>query len=527
MDVVAVCQGPFSGSLENEQVRLLAAMSKGMWIMSEEKLFAKAATAANLMLAVAGTLCLSVLSYFIYYYGWTGQRRFASPVGVWLYYVGPAAMAALLFASLRLRVSNKINVVLCSYSVVVAIYLFEIGANVWFTLPSVRDKEADQALANAAKGVKFDTRSRTEVIQDLRKQGIDAGPSIFPQGLLTQNGDHTLKSEINLNGLEVLPLASISNRPTVVCNETGDYLVYTSDEHGFHNPPHAWETRPIEVVALGDSFVQGYCVPSDRDFVAQIRKRYSATLSIGIEGNGPLMMLASIKEYAEILKPKVILWFHYEGNDLSDLVKERDSPLLTRYLTDGFRQGLIDRQADIDRALSNYIEPALRKTEVRRKMEEVSAALRSFPESSSTIVSMLKLSELRNRLNLVQGLSGRPGTNSPQSGGWVSQVPELPDFFHQVLLEAKRSTEAWGGRLYFVYLPSLERYLRQPVLYSDRDWVLQSATDAGIPVIDIHQTFTAYKDPLAFFPFRLAGHYTEEGHRLVAQEVLRVISRDF
>jgi hypothetical protein len=43
-------------------------------------------------------------------------------------------------------------------------------------------------------------------------------------------------------------------------------------------------------------------------------------------------------------------------------------------------------------------------------------------------------------------------------------------------------------------------------------------------VIDIHPVFEAQDDPLSLFPFRSVGHYTEEGHGLVAAEVLKKIS---
>jgi len=57
-----------------------------------------------------------------------------------------------------------------------------------------------------------------------------------------------------------------------------------------------------------------------------------------------------------------------------------------------------------------------------------------------------------------------------------------------------------------------------------RDAVLELVKSLGIPVIDIHPVFQAQNDPLAMFPFREPGHYTETGHLLVAEEVMRAIS---
>jgi hypothetical protein len=46
----------------------------------------------------------------------------------------------------------------------------------------------------------------------------------------------------------------------------------------------------------------------------------------------------------------------------------------------------------------------------------------------------------------------------------------------------------------------------------------------NIPIIDIHSVFASRREPLALFPLRRFGHYTEEGHRLVAEEVLRALA---
>jgi hypothetical protein len=46
----------------------------------------------------------------------------------------------------------------------------------------------------------------------------------------------------------------------------------------------------------------------------------------------------------------------------------------------------------------------------------------------------------------------------------------------------------------------------------------------NIPIVDIHPAFASRRDPLALFPFRRFGHYTEEGHRLVAEEVRRALA---
>jgi hypothetical protein len=49
----------------------------------------------------------------------------------------------------------------------------------------------------------------------------------------------------------------MAEKLTVVYNEGGEFLTYTSDRHGFNNPPSVWNAPIDIVVAVGDSFTQG------------------------------------------------------------------------------------------------------------------------------------------------------------------------------------------------------------------------------------------------------------------------------
>jgi hypothetical protein len=331
---------------------------------------------------------------------------------------------------------------------------------------------------------------------------------------LKEQADATFKSRISIDGVEVLPVGGISDRVTVLCNETGKYAIYESDERGFHNPKGIWQSSSIPVASVGDSFTQGACVPSDKNFMALIRNHYPGALNLGMSGEGPLFMLATITEYLSFIKPKTVLWFFYEENDFGDLSVESKAPLLQRYLTDEFMQGLFNRQADIDQALIEYVEQD-RKRQLAKKDEKAKQDKAKNPWiSARTLADFLRLGRLRQTLGLVYGRGGR------DSKGWYSQA-QL-DLFRTVLLRAKRSVEAWGGTLYFVYLPARDRYAEEQDYH--RQSILTVVTDTGIPIIDVHARFQLESDPLTLFPFGRFGHYNEEGNRLVANEVLRSIN---
>ena len=483
---------------------------------------------ADVILATSALVCVLALSYFLYFYSWTASRQFTGQSGPYLYYGAPALAAILLFAALQLRRRHRINIALCLCSAGFSIYGVEFLATLWFNLPSawLRETTAASVKAATAQGISFDPRSKSEVIADLRARGLEAVPSMFPAGLLKKQGDGTLTSSISYGGVELLPFGSVSHRPTVVCNENGQYLVYTADEHGFNNPDFLWKAQKSDVVALGDSFTQGWCVGPENNFIDQVRKKHPAILNLGIEGNGPLMELATLREYGRLFKPKVVLWFFYEGNDLADLDNERRSPLLSRYVKTGFSQGLMSRQAEIDSVLTEYIERFKGRNPLLVALEEaweLATHPRRLPKGISGII---KLSELRGRLGLVQGqLAAVPSESRIATDAQTPSIEPLMDLFFAILSNARASVNEWGGELFFVYLPERERYITAGIPNPHRARVLNVVALTGLRLIDMHEVFKAQPDPLDLFPFRIGGHYNDLGHSLVAEKVHRLILR--
>jgi PAS domain S-box-containing protein len=480
---------------------------------------------ARIVLVGGAFLCIFLLSYVSYYYGWTAERRFSGPFGMILYYVFPAVLASLLFGFLRRSPEFKVNAVIVCFSLFVAAYAGDLflrlsdpgllgpGNSLLATIEE-GSKEEKQKAAILAKqfGVDVEMRNRLEVITDLRKQDIDAVPGMIPGVLLTKQLDGSMKSAIDIHGEEAIPLGGMANKLTVLCNESGQWVTYTSDEHGFRNLQGIWESGHIDVAVLGDSFAQGYCVPSDKNFVAELRKDYPATLNLGMAGNGPLFMMATLREYLPPLKPKVVLWCYFEGNDLTGLQNEKKSALLRRYLNDGFNQGLAGRQKEIDQALADYIQ------------REAVIAANKEAKTSNRVYELLEiatLNTLRKRLGLVYGRTNEEvETLSAVQGANV-------DLFREILSKAKADVSDWGGTLYFVYQPAWSRYANVPELgVEQRERILAMVKTLGIPTIDIHHAFQSQKDPLSLFPFRKNGHYNENGHQLVAEEILKAISLD-
>jgi hypothetical protein len=192
-------------------------------------------------------------------------------------------------------------------------------------------------------------------------------------------------------------------------------------------------------------------------------------------------MLATLKEYLPLYRPKVVLWFYFEGNDLTDLQSEKRNAILMRYLKDDFNQNLLTRQNDIDEALMDDIEreKALEKAK-RVRREENSSRI------GGTLREFIKLVNLRQKLRLVHGRDAKElETLSALEG------PNI-DLFHEILSQAKSRVSAWGGTLYFVYLPGFARYDNYYNMASEkRPRIINLVKMLDVPLIDMDPAFQA------------------------------------
>lgn len=472
--------------------------------------------AANLALLLGATVCVALFIFLVWRHGMSSR------------YLAFIVAAVMLSAGMRLPVSVKINSVFVGASTLIALYFVEVlfaysgstiaslGAQGWLSFPQDANPKvaADRIKTLEAGNQKFDTRSRLQVIYDMRARGIVAYPDIFPRVLFEPASSETIKSILLRNNEEFLPVAGMSMTTTVFCNESGEYVVYESDEHGFHNPRGMWERQSADIVTLGDSYTHGVCVPTDKGFVATIRSHRPHTINLGVNGHGPLTSLATLKEYGGSLKPRLVLWFYYEGNDLRDLDGwEKNSPLLKRYIESSFSQHLIKHQTEIDRLLKAHIDGEMAKAEAPVSVELI-----------------LKLHHLRRALHVFRerrstehGLPAELVEYLRESG--APAAAEDLQLFERVLADARDTVSSWGGRLVFVYLPTWERYRIPELASQDRDHVLSIASRLHLQVVDIHRSFSEHPDPLSLFPFRRYAHYNELGHKLVGEEVLRALEK--
>jgi len=330
-------------------------------------------------------------------------------------------------------------------------------------------------------------------------QNVPAGIRAYPQLC----GEHLglANPPIRLGDRPVQPVSGLTNN---LLNPSAEASAWRfSDQYGFNNPPDQWHEGSLMVV--GDSYAFGADAPIGQSFVDRLRQRIGKIVNLGCNGNGPLLELASLVEYAPIVHPQLAIWAFAEATDLRhDLAEELTSPILRQYLSEGFNQDLAVNEKSLDGAIANYLKGCLRGT----SMWHCPIASDEGPLSAVLSTGVLTLNELRTALGLGHRLD-----------------PRQVRIFEQVLRRAKAVMSAWNGRLVFVYLPERSRYSTTVGQWDAGPYaqqVIDVANGLGIEVIDIDTVFRKHADPAALNTMR---HYSTEGYALIGDAIADSVMR--
>jgi hypothetical protein len=414
----------------------------------------------------------------------------------------------------------KVNISLILTSTIIGLYFAEI----FFEFHSNDDKvetfnEKKMKLAKKI-GVSYDTRSKFDVIKHLKKSDSKTYFNIYPYLIVESenNQNDFIKKETNKNDnnlypafKKLFPLGGISNSTTIFDNELGYYPIINLDEHGFNNPKGQYKKKKIDIVLIGDSFVEGYSVGPNESIGSLLRREGLNVVSLGKAGNETLMEFATLTEYAKLLKPKIVLWFYFR-NDLYDLdhfESWKSFPILGKYLSiESFTQNLISRQEEIDSLLINFEDSLAKQTSAKQIIEK---------ENDLKFISrIIKLYNTRKLIGLYNQNIDQDNVIRNFEGA-VSE--EALSIFKLILNKSNSIISSWGGELYFIYLPSYDNYKGKTDYY--RDFVIRTALSYDIPVIDIKkEIFDKHSNPLTLFPFGLWGHYNAETYEMISNRIL-------
>jgi len=399
----------------------------------------------------------------------------------------------LIFSVLTFFLSDKLKEYLgiTLFSALISLYFFELYQNHRNLdgQPIVYIKK----IISPKKFKNFDLRNVKQVVKDLRK----ANPNVYTVGI---------SSELLINGQNIKPLSGLSNSLLINCNENGYFSSFNSDRHGFNNPDGVWDQKNFEFILLGDSFIEGQCVNNEFNIDSEFRKINSnQTLNLGYGGHGPLRNYAKLKEYLDNdqIKIKNILWFYYEGNDLSDLTYEKHNKILKKYLNDNsFKQNLEKYRNQIDNNIKVNIE-------------------KHFVQYN--FFSILKLYSTRSFFKNIFEYQTQK----------TLLTDEIFDNYKEVLQKVQNFAKKKNSKLYFIYLPRFKRYDQTQYKHSvfgDKEYnnIKNMTNELNISFIDIDKlVFNKLNNKKSLFPFEglhPLNHYNEKGYKMISKAVLEYIN---
>ncbi|MGH7467389.1 MAG: hypothetical protein ACRENP_05320 [Longimicrobiales bacterium] len=440
---------------------------------------------ANLVLISAAAVCLLLLVGIVIL-----QRDMTLPVALLIVFL--ALITASLGLALRAAIAVKINLCLVLIAIAISVAVAEI-------VLEFNPQLAGPGLGNAGGAAPRGVRS---AVVEYRQRGIPAFPPLHGWQIRTAGlTDPALV--IEREGRAILPIMPAAARTTtVLCDEAGHVTVYESDRFGFNNSDDLWTTGEFDVIAIGDSFVHGMCVSESENLVGRLRSRWPLTLNLGISGAGPLIELAVLREYVSSLKAKNVLWFYFEGNDLTDLETERRNRLLLDYLSPDAAPRLAGQHEASDQQVRRFLDHVVTEPVPVKRVDRLENAI-------SHAISIAKITSVRGLIRFPM--------QAPPAGSTL-------DLLANTLQNAKNLVHRNGGRLWFVYLPSYERFARWGTGddFEGRGRVLQAVRTLGIPVIDVLDPFSLDTNWRTIWA-ESNVHYSPRGYALAAQAVAEAL----
>tara|TARA_Y100001960_G_scaffold250088_1_gene266280 strand:+ start:5630 stop:7015 length:1386 start_codon:yes stop_codon:yes gene_type:complete len=387
----------------------------------------------------------------------------------------------------RANINTRVNLSISLFSIGVAIFAINFVAVAYQHLTST---EYDQ----------LGYPSKYDVFKDMRAEGIDAYPVVPP---------YLVGRYKPWNPEDILPTSGISEVTTIHCDDSGHRQIYESDRYGFNNEDKVYDRTGPLILLIGDSFTHGSCVQQGDDAAGQLREFGLRAISMGMAGNGPLIELATLREYAHHLKPDVVLWMFTEKNDMGNLGAEYRSGYLKKYLERSFTQKLITRQPEINEFWKRRIEKRAIELESEERVQPQAKYI------SYQVRRIFTLGAIRELLGW-HGMQSNPPTE------------ELYGVLSEILSQANDEVREWDGRMYFVFIPSFYRFIHAPGIEPiNREKIFSAVSNIGIPLIDFYPDVAEYDDPLSVFRGRIDNHFNEYGYNRLAAKIANQLVSDF
>ncbi|WP_457584450.1 SGNH/GDSL hydrolase family protein [Ensifer canadensis] len=420
-------------------------------------------------------ICVLIAVYFLVSpaYALLNFREFASDLPLFIRYVAVPGMLGVTFLAIGLFAKPRFAMAVGVYGLSVLVALFAFEAFLAFRSISVRLAMLGQLNPAQAETVEQD-------------RNIVRG---FALGSLNR----FLQTET----LSTALLSGFPNTSVVLCTPDNQIIKYTADRYGFNNPDDVYDKR-LDLMLLGDSFVEGFCLPPGEDLASRLRASGFSTAGAGIRGNGPLLELATLGRFGPLFRPRHVAMVFFEGNDWENFENELRKPWLRE-------------------ALSPSAHFGTQATAQQASLQARVIMNRNNSKPINFVDILTRTTMLRNFLALQQTFT-RLGLIYPKA---ARVMPE----FRETLRRAKTLTAGWGGTFTIVYVPRVDRFIgpfsADRVFDQLRTIVTDAAAAEGIEVIDLRQALEGHPDPARMYA--PDSHFNREGAAFAADVISRYL----
>ena len=300
-----------------------------------------------------------------------------------------------------------------------------------------------------------------------------------------------------INEKKITILSLLSNSKIIHCERFGKYTFYNSDRYGFYNKDSNWNNKN-DTVIVGDSFGVSECV-QESDSISNLlskSKKINGLINLSVTGNGPLMELATFLEYGKKFKPKNLIWLYFEGNDILELDVEKKNKNLLKYVyEEDFNQNLINIQNLIDNHHEKFIKKRFYEIKSNARIKQLT-------------LELIYLRNFRALFNLTQN---------------NSKYLKIDNLFFETIFKANSELKSWGGKLYFIYLPTRFRHLypdNEQLYENSRKEIIKNLKKRNIKVIDFYELIYLKENNKKKIYDEFNGHFTVETYMKISNEII-------
>ena len=356
----------------------------------------------------------------------------------------------------------------------------------------------------------FDMRTGVQAFIEEKKKNSNLSPtyrfSVSEWHLDAVDHQNKIRNFLNnkIEKKEIVPFKGPINKQTLGSGEDGHRRTTYNDKYGFQNPNYVYQ-KEIDIMIIGDSFAEGVPFSEKDDIAGRIRKNGNLNaINYGISGAGPLLSLAVLSEYGSFFSPKKVYYLFFEGNDMDDLITEKNS-FLVNYLSD-YTQNLYKNHDKVKIFLEDY--------------ERIIYEILPYKDKSNRIVKKTQNKFYENLKDFLELSSLKDILFSRSFHSFKEK--EDPELMVSVLKKMKKITEGWDGEINFVYIPSWHRYNQKFsfVNYSYKKKIRNLSSLSKIKFIDLVEVFASQNiEPLNLYNFGL--HFNDKGYEIISNTIVK------